>query len=314
MNLITQRIKSLEAERDRLTEERDQLAESLLIALEERKETHLGIPAGHYYSPIPSKKELKAREAAIWGPHPKALPAINMNEEAQITLLKAFAPYYRELPFAAQKTPGRRYFFENEFYSYSDAIFLYSMIRHLQPQKIIEVGSGYSSAVTLDTNELFFDNAIQCTFIEPYPDRLLALLPNADKQQVKLFRQDLQDIDLALFSDLAANDILFIDTTHVSKTGSDVNQLYFEVFPRLKSGVYIHIHDIFYPFEYPKHWVYEGRAWNEDYLLRAFLEYNDAFEIIIHNDFLAQLHRPLLAELMPLCLKNTGASIWLRKR
>ncbi len=102
-NSAMQRIKALEAERDRLTEERDQRAESLLAALEERKDAQLWIATGHYYSPIPSKKELKAREATIWGPYPKSLPSINLNEEAQIALLKAFVPYYREIPFAAQK-------------------------------------------------------------------------------------------------------------------------------------------------------------------------------------------------------------------
>ena len=74
----------------------------------------------------------------------------------------------------------------------------------------------------------------------------------------------------------------------------------------------IHIHDIFYPFEYPRAWIEEGQAWSELYLLRAFLQYNTVFEILYFNSFLAHFHKALFAEKMPLCLKNTGGSIWLR--
>jgi len=117
-----------------------------------------------------------------------------------------------------------------------------------------------------------------------------------------------------IFDALSSNDILFIDSTHVSKTGSDVNRILFDILPRLSRGVFIHFHDVFYPFEYPKEWVYEGRAWNEDYILRAFLEYNDAFEIVLFGTWLAKFERDLLREMMPMTLENPGGSLWLRKR
>ena len=115
-----------------------------------------------------------------------------------------------------------------------------------------------------------------------------------------------------LFDELAENDILFIDSTHVSKTGSDVNYILFEILPRLKPGVFIHFHDVFYPFEYPREWVFGGFNWNENYLLHAFLMYNETFEIKIFADYLHVHHKEIFKE-MPLCYKNTGGNLWLQK-
>jgi hypothetical protein len=139
------------------------------------------------------------------------------------------------------------------------------------------------------------------------------LLTPADAKQITLLETPLQEVPLSTFEALEANDILFIDSTHVCKTGSDVNRLIFEILPRLQAGVYIHIHDMFYPFEYPKSWVLEGRAWNELYLVRAFLQNNDTFEIAAFNNYLTLMHRDWFQQHMPLCLKNTGGSLWLRK-
>ena len=110
------------------------------------------------------------------------------------------------------------------------------------------------------------------------------------------------------------NDILFIDSTHVSKLGSDVNRIFFEILPTLQPGVLIHFHDIFWPFEYPSDWVKKGFAWNEAYILRAFLEFNDSFEIIFFASFLHTHHHAWFQENMPLWLKNSGGNIWLRRR
>lgn len=126
------------------------------------------------------------------------------------------------------------------------------MIRAKKPRRINEIGSGYSSAVTLDTNELYFSNQIHCTFIEPYPERLLNLLSAEDIARNVLVTTRLQDVEIETFPELARGDFLFIDSTHVSKLGSDVNRIFFEIMPKLNEGVFIHFHDIFYPFEYPK--------------------------------------------------------------
>jgi predicted O-methyltransferase YrrM len=268
---------------------------------------------GHFYSPIPSLEEIRSRETELFGPPPPSLSGIDLRGEQQIALIKDLARFYDELPFPRTQSPESRYWFENWAYSYADAIFLYSMLRHLKPQRVIEVGSGFSSAAMLDTADRWLPET-SFTFIDPDTSTLDALLRPGDRERLKIIRAKLQDVPLTTFETLDANDILFIDSTHVSKTGSDVNRIVFDILPRLAPGVHVHFHDVFYPFEYPKEWVYEGRAWNEDYILRAFLEFNDAFDIVLFGTWLARFHREMLAELMPLTLENPGGSLWLTRR
>jgi predicted O-methyltransferase YrrM len=271
------------------------------------------VPAGHYYSPIPSREQIRADAERLSTARPREIPGIDLNEEEQLAVLEQIKVFYRELPFSTSKVPGRRYFFENPAYSYSDAICLYGMIRHVQPRRIIEVGSGYSSCVTLDTNELFFDNRIACTFIEPFPALLHSLMKPDDLARVEIIASPLQKVDVARFRELNENDILFIDSTHVAKLGSDVNYIFSEILPTLRRGVYVHFHDIFYPFEYPAAWLNAGRVWTEAYILRAFLAFNSAYEIVLYNTFLEHFHRSQFEQYMPLCLENEGGSIWLRR-
>jgi methyltransferase family protein len=271
------------------------------------------VPPGHFFSPIPSIKEVREREHQLFHEHPVSIPGIQLKAEQQLELLEIFKGYYSEQPFSDRPTPQRRYYFENEYYSYSDAICFYCMIRYLKPKRIIEIGSGYSSAAMLDINEVFFSDSIACTFIEPYPERLYALLRDADRRRVEILVRKVQDVDLTIFAALKSQDILVVDSSHVAKIGSDVNHIFFTILPYLNSGVYIHFHDIQYGFEYPKEWIYEGRAWNEAYMLRAFLQYNDAFQIVFFNTFLEHFYEDYFAQHMPLCLKNLGGSIWLRK-
>ena len=280
---------------------------------------------GHFYSPYPDLKVVKIKEKEIFDRKPKELPGINLNEEYQLNLFKEFAKYYNEQPFTSHKIKENRFYFENLLYPYSDAIFLYCMMRHHRPKTIIEVGgSGYSSCLILDTNERFLDNELSCICIEPYPANIFALLKIDEEQKFRLIQQPVQEVELKNFQQLSCNDILFIDSTHIAKVGSDVNYLFSQVIPSLKSGVLIHFHDIFYPFEYPKEWIYNGRAWNEAYLLRTFLQYNNEFKVEFFNTFLQYFHHNLFADKMPLCLKgveydwngiNTwnGGSIWLKK-
>ena len=271
------------------------------------------VPPGHFYSPVPSLEEIQRDESKIFGSIPRNIPGLDLHESEQLKLLDDFVHYYESIPFRPQKVEGLRYYFENPAYSYSDAIFLHCMIRHLKPGRIIEVGSGFSSCVTLDTDELFFDSSIKTTFIDPYPDLLMSLIKENDKNKIRVIPQRLQDISLNEFEELEANDILFIDSTHISKINSDVNRIFFEILPSLAPGIYIHFHDIFFPFEYPKEWIYEGRAWNEIYMLRTFLQYNSGFRIVLMNTFMEHFHEPFFREKMPLCLKNPGGSIWICK-
>ena len=270
-------------------------------------------PAGHYYSPIPNLDEIKLREKELFSNPPKNFPGIDLNERAQLETLRLFGAYYREQPFSENKAAKLRYYFKNSAFSYADALVLYCMIRHLKPKRIIEIGSGYSSCVTLDTNELFFDNKIACTFIEPHPELLQSLLKSSDADRIKIIPQKLQEVDSNIFAELSSQDILFIDSTHVAKIGSDVNLIFSKILPMLKKDVFIHFHDIFYNFDYPAEWVFGGRAWNEAYVLRAFLQYNDSFKIQYFNSMLGAFYAELVRKEMPLCLKNQGGSIWIKK-
>jgi len=267
---------------------------------------------GHFYSPIPNLDDVRAREAEIFAPHPRTLPGIDLNEEGQLALVRELAAFYADLPFPREKSDATRYWYDNWAYSYGDAILLYSMLRRLRPRRVIEIGSGFSSAVMLDTRERFLDPGAELTFIDPDPSTLNALVRPGDK--VEIIAAPVQSVPLSRFEALEANDILFVDSTHVSKTGSDVNRIVFEILPRLRAGVHIHFHDVFYPFEYPKEWVFEGRAWNEDYLLRAFLQFNTAFEIVLFGTYLIEFHRHFFEKAMPMCLENPGGSLWIRKK
>jgi predicted O-methyltransferase YrrM len=285
----------------------------LLDMLSAIKKNKLFRPPGHFYSPIPSLEEIKNNESTIFGCASRNIPGLELHESDQLKLLTDLIVFYQEMPFQPHKASNLRYYFENQTYSYSDAIILYCMIRHLKPKRIIEVGSGFSSCITLDTNELFFGSSIITTFIEPYPELLLSLIKENERNDIRIIPSRLQEVDLSEFEALRANDILFIDSTHVSKTNSDVNRIFFEILPSLSPGVHVHFHDILFPFEYPKDWVYEGRAWNEAYLLRSFLQYNNTFRIMLMNTFMERYYRSFFQDRMPLCLKNAGASIWIRK-
>jgi predicted O-methyltransferase YrrM len=275
--------------------------------------TPLGFPAGHFYSPIPDFDDVRRRYGKLFGPSPRTLPGIDLREAEQLSLLEPFAGYHRDQPFQEARGP-RRYGFQNEAFGPGDALTLHFLMRHLGPRRIVEVGSGWSSGVMLDTDELFLGGKTHLTFIEPYPDALHTVARPEDLRRARLIETKVQDAPMEVFSALESGDILFIDSTHVSKIGSDVNFLFFEVLPSLRPGVFVHVHDIAYPFEYPQEWVLgEGRAWNEAYLLRAFLQFNPAFEIVFWGSFLAQFHRERLLQLLPTWSRNAGASIWLRR-
>jgi len=270
-------------------------------------------PPGHFYSPIPSLDEVRDDEQRIFKFPSEGPAGIELDSGKQLKLLESMLGFYDELPFTAEKQDGLRYYYDNPAFGHFDAILLYCMIRHLRPGRMIEVGSGFSSALILDTNERFLDGSMDLTFIEPHPELLCSLLKEPDRARVRIIPSRLQEVDLEEFDVLAENDILFIDSTHVSKVGSDVNRIIFDILPRLSKGVYVHFHDIMYPFEYPMQWVYEGRAWNEAYILRAFLQFNREFTPVLMNTYLHRVHEGFLKEHMPLCLENIGGSLWLRR-
>src|SRR5688500_4860378 len=139
-----------------------------------------GWPPGHFYSPIPSLEQVAQREEIIWSESRKELPGISLQEEQQLSLLSKLSTFYSLQPWEDEKKENLRFYFNNPNFSYGESIILFSMILNFKPKKIIEIGSGFSSCVILDTNELFFDNSISTTFAEPFPELFYSLVKNSD--------------------------------------------------------------------------------------------------------------------------------------
>jgi len=271
------------------------------------------VPPGHYYSALPDKDEVMKRSQTIFGPAPDHLAGIDLRAREQMGLLASFEKYNADLPFERSLNPRSRFVHPNGSFPYQDAFTLSAMIRRAHPARIIEVGCGASSCVILDTCEAFNPGA-KLTFIEPYPETLLGLTRPEDRARFDLRRNFIQDVPTEIFAGLEENDILFIDTSHASKVGSDVNHIFFEILPALRPGVVIHFHDIWYPFEYPREWFFKGMFWNEAYLLRAFLMFNPTFEILLFNGYLRHCLKDRIAASFPLFLEEPGGSLWLRRK
>ena len=270
-------------------------------------------PAGHYYSPIPDRDELIAHLNPDRR-RTKRLDDIDLNVESQQATLDEYSRYYADVPFPEEPDNAFRYYYNNPMFSYADAIFLHCFLRKHEPAKIIEVGSGFSSAVLLDTAERFFSRQPDVTLIEPDPVRLKHVLKPGDEKRVTMIEEKVQSVPTSLFESLSPGDLLFIDSSHVMKCGSDVQFLFFEIIPSLPKGIFVHVHDVFYPFEYPHEWLEEGRYWNENYFVRAFLAYNSEWNIAFFNSFIEQTFESTLREKMPLCLKSPGQSIYLQRK
>jgi hypothetical protein len=270
----------------------------------------VGWPPGHFYSPIPDLADVRRRDASIFPAMDATLPGLDLREDAQLTLLRDLGALAAEQPWSSSRRPPLRYGFENPNFQHGEAMVLYALLRLLRPRRVVEVGSGWSSCVVLDVNERFLDDSVACTFIDPYPD-LLGELARGDDLDIRAV--PVQEVGLDVFAELGRDDMLIIDSTHVAKVGSDVNYLMFDVLPRIAPGVLVHIHDIYYPFEYPRAWVYQGRAWNEIYLVHAFLMYNSRWEIVFFNSFMGARHSEALVTHLPQTIHGAGSSLWLRR-
>lgn len=290
-------IRNILAERDRLRRE-----------LRRLNRYRTWRPPGHYYSPVPSKFDLANVQYDVTD-----LPGIDLNTGGQLEIMKTLAKYAGQFPFPdTAEENGYRYWCANDFFGHTDGLILFCLLLELRPRRVIEVGSGYSSALMLDTNQHFLGNKMALKFVEPCAGRLRSLLSNVDLASHRLVEYPVQTVALSEFEWLQGNDVLFIDSSHVTKAGSDVNYLVFQVLPHLNVGVWVHFHDIFFPFEYIKEWAAEGRAWNESYLLRAFLQYNDLFQIQVYNHYLGQKHLNKVQQVIPRFDAN-GGSLWLKK-
>jgi len=272
----------------------------------------VAFPAGHFYSPLVDINELKNRKAGIWPARLPDIPGIDFRPDEQFAYLDQIKAFAADFDYPQKETDrAADYSFHelNSQFGGLDARMLYCFLRLFRPSHLIEIGSGFSSLLIADVNRDNFNNSIEFSCIEPFPrDFLVHGVPGISR----LIQKNVQDIDLRTFQALGPNDILFIDSSHVSKTGSDVNYLFLHVLPRLKKGVIIHIHDIFLPRDYPEDWVLgEGRSWNEQYLLQGMLMFSHGFEVLFscayaHYQFPEKVVQTFGGGF-------SGASFWIRK-
>ncbi|HIE24153.1 MAG TPA: class I SAM-dependent methyltransferase [Candidatus Korarchaeota archaeon] len=274
------------------------------------------ITPNHFYLPIPDTRELNDE---LWLKHSELI-GININEKKQLGLLSLFSSKFKEEydRFPAQKTSiPYQYYVNNGAFGNVDAEILYCIIRHFKPGKIIEIGSGFStflSAQAILKNKSENSNYdCELIVIDPYPSDVIK---KGFPGLTKVIREKVQDIPPPKFKELKENDILFIDSSHVLKIGSDVQYLYLDVLPRLNKGVLIHFHDIFLPAEYPKTWVLKKYIfWNEQYLLQAFLAFNDSFEVIWAGSYMHLKHSDKLEKAFNSYKRQKGwpGSFWIRR-
>jgi len=263
----------------------------------------------HFYQPIPDTQSLPHK---LWD-RPSELVGIHMNDSVQLDLLRNRFPKFRNAyerfptkPFGEQS----RFYLNNGLFDGTDALVAYCMVRHFQPRSIIEIGGGFSSLVLGEAAAKNNSSALTC--IEPFPQEFLKRgFPGLHS----LIEERVEDVELEFFSQLGSSDILFIDSSHTVKIGGDVNYLFLEVLPRLKPGVIVHVHDIFFPFDYQRKWVMdEFRFWTEQYLLQAFLTFNSEFEILMSNSYLSHYHSEDLKAAFPSLTSWGGGSFWMRRR
>jgi Methyltransferase domain/Domain of unknown function (DUF4214) len=272
-------------------------------------------PAGHFYSPVVhplvATDHYDALEAAG---AVNSVPGIAIDRIAMLNSWMQMLPFMASNPFPTTKTPECRYAFDNPAYSWGDACVLHAMLRLHRPKQLIEIGSGWSSACTLDTVERYLENECAITFIEPYPELLQSLVGNCAQGVARIIEKPVQKVPVKLFEELECGDFLFIDSTHLLSTGSDVCYELFDILPRLRSGVFVHFHDVFWPFEYPRSWaVNENRSWNELYALRLMLTNSREWEIAFFNDYFAKNERDQIEHQFANFLLNSGGALWLRR-
>jgi hypothetical protein len=277
------------------------------------------ITRNHFYSPIPDSRELRRRKE-IWEKE-KSLAGINFNRETQLDFLENIMPKFKkECDFPLNQTSiPYEYYINNGAFGLVSGATLHSMIRHFMPSVIIEVGSGLSTYVSARACRMNEEEGhpTKLISIEPYPNPVLrAGFPGLGE----VYFKRVEEIETDFFDQLGDGDILFIDSSHVVRIGGDVNYLYLEVLPRLKKGVVIHIHDIFFPNDYPIEWVLgERRFWTEQYLLQAFLIHNDRFEVLWCGSYIYHTHLDKLRVTFPtpeglgVTHNYFSSSFWMRK-
>ena len=269
----------------------------------------------HYYEPLPEFSKITPDQVL----QRRYSNCIDWHLDAQIDLVKELSVYSTEIQkLANEQASDAKFDFFNEFYFELDAAIYYAFLRKVKPSTIIEIGCGYSTqiaakAIAKNQQE---EKAGKIICIEPYPEPQLT----EANLEIQLIPGRVETIDMKVFEQLGADDILFIDSTHTVKFGSDVCREILDILPVVSSGVWIHFHDIFFPYDYPPKWLIEQRrAWNEQYMLEAFLAYNHSFEVVLANHWLSVDYPQEVAKLWTGVLDwkdpyHHCGSLWLRKK
>jgi hypothetical protein len=263
----------------------------------------------HFYEPIPDTRTLTdallEKESELVG--------IDIREADQLDLLRKVFPQFRaeyaEIPREPAADP-KQFYLNNGYFTGADALVYYGMVRHFKPQLLIEVGSGFSSRLAAQACLRNGHGELIC--IEPNPDQVLR---DGFPGLTMLIAKRVEEVGFDLFQRLRANDILFIDSSHVVRCGGDVNCLLLEIVPRLNPGVIVHLHDILLPQEYGRAWVIDRyRFFSEQYLLQAFLTFNTEFHVLFANRYMALKHQGEMAALFPNSSGFGSTSFWMRRR
>lgn len=268
----------------------------------------------HFHSPVPDTRMLGKPEmrARLWPEVAPEQPGVDWNGEAQLTLVKELG---KQSPMRFPRTSDdpKEFFSTNPAFAPHDAWALQGILRHLRPRRMVELGSGWTSLLAARVNREHLDHEMSLICVDPY---LQDFLRDGVDGINEIIEKGAEDLPLEFFAELGPGDILFIDSTHTVKTGSDVVYLFGEVIPRLAPGVVVHVHDIFLPGEYPPQWVLSGWSWNEQYLVQAFLAFNREFEVLLSLGWLAHRHPEVVEAAVPdfeSFYPGRGGSLWLRR-
>lgn len=259
----------------------------------------VGLLRHHYYTPLVLPGDLVADLSAV-----RNLPGIDLREAEQQALLK-------HLSYAAEAEQALAEFdFDNPNFARMDAFVLYGMLRHFQPRRMIEIGSGFS---TLVAREALSRNETACRHIciEPFE------MPWLESSGIEVRREPVETIGLDYFAQLEAGDVLFIDSTHIIRPQGDVVREFLQILPSLNPGVIVHVHDVYTPHDIHPYLVVEQRKlWNEQYLMEALLSGGGAlFQVMLANYWICRRHPDLFATVVPgfsLPPERDGCSFWFR--
>ena len=264
----------------------------------------------HYYQPLINPKSHKLKSLKV----ERKIGGIDLNLDCQEKILSSFHYAEELLKFPILKHDDSNYYYNNSSFESGDSEYLYSIIRKFKPNKIIEIGSGYSTKMMLNSLKKNGEDpnySCSLTCVEPFEYKMLEGLP------INLIKEKVEMLDLDRFKELKENDILFIDSSHVIRPQGDVLFEFQRILPNLNPGVFIHFHDIFTPRDYLNEWIYKERLlWNEQYLLEAFLAFNNKFEIIGSLNYLKHNHWRLLSSKCPVLSQDPQrepGSFWIRK-